>query len=104
MLGLVLMGAAAAIGVGLARGPAGGERVELGHRDVLIAVAALLAVPPLFERLGTYLTLGLLCAILLVAIGRVPVLIAIVASALGMCAVWGFFKVLLGLQLPNGPF
>jgi hypothetical protein len=31
-------------------------------------------------------------------------LLAIVASALGMAACWYFFQVLLGLQLPTGPF
>ena len=32
-----------------------GEVIELGHRDVLIAASALLAVPLLFERLGAVL-------------------------------------------------
>ena len=86
------------------RAPVSSERVELGHRDVLIGFLALLAVAPAFERLGTYLTLGALAFVLLVGIGRVAIVRAAIASAAGMVAVWGFFKVLLGLQLPTGSF
>jgi hypothetical protein len=77
--------------------------VECGHRDVLIALAAMLAVPALFETLGAYLTLGLFCVVLLVGIGRVRVLVAVPAAAVGMVGVWWFFQVLLGLRLPGGP-
>src|SRR5262249_40563365 len=78
--------------------------VDLGHRDVLIGFAALLAVAPAFERLGAYVTLGVFAAVLLVLIGRVSPLRAIPAAAVGMLAVGWFLKVLLGLQLPAGPF
>jgi hypothetical protein len=40
---------------------------------------------------------------MLVLIGRVPLPLAALSAALGMVAVWYFFKVLLGLQLPEGP-
>jgi hypothetical protein len=80
------------------------ESVELGHRDVLVAMAALLIVPLIFEPLGAYLTLGLFGTMLLVLIARVPLLLALAATAAGLVACWYFFQVLLGLQLPHGPF
>jgi Tripartite tricarboxylate transporter TctB family len=81
-----------------------GETVELGHRDVLIVFAAMLALPLLFEPLGAYLSLGLFGAVLLVLVARTSLVIAGVAAAVGMAACWYFFQVALGLQLPIGPF
>jgi hypothetical protein len=81
-----------------------GETVELGHRDVLIVFAAMLAIAPLFERLGAYVTLGLFGAVLLVLVARSSLVIAGVAAVVGMAACWYFFQVALGLQLPIGPF
>jgi hypothetical protein len=80
------------------------EAVEIGHRDVLISIAALLLVPVLFEPAGAPITLGLFGMASLVLIGRVPPLLAIAATALGITACWYFFAVLLGVQLPRGPF
>ncbi len=80
------------------------ETVELGHRDVLIVLAALLTVPLLFAPLGAYVTLGLFGAVLLVLIARCSLVIAGVSAAIGMAACWYFFQVALGLQLPTGPF
>jgi hypothetical protein len=94
---------AIAIGVGRWRASAGAA-VELGHRDVLIAVAALLAVPLLFEPLGAAVTLGLLATALLVLIARVRLPLAIAAAGLGMAACWYFFQGLLGVSLPVGPW
>lgn len=105
LLAVLLLGFCAAIGADLlTAAPPIEEKVELGHRDVLVAVAAMLAVPIVFESLGAYLTLGLFTAVLLVFVGRVPLIRAVPASALGMVGVWYFFKILLGLQLPGGPF
>jgi hypothetical protein len=81
-----------------------GETVELGHRDVLIVFAAMLAIPPLFERVGAYVTLGLFGAVLLALVARSSLAIAGVAAVVGMAACWYFFQVALGLQLPIGPF
>jgi hypothetical protein len=78
--------------------------VDLGHRDVILVCAAMLAIPPLFEPLGAYVTLGLFGAVLLVVIGRVSLVLAGAAAVIGMAACWYFFQVLLGLQLPTGPF
>jgi Tripartite tricarboxylate transporter TctB family len=81
-----------------------GETVELGHRDVMIVFAAMLAIPPLFERVGAYVTLGLFGAVLLVLVARSSLAIAGVAAVIGMAACWYFFQVALGLPLPIGPF
>jgi putative tricarboxylic transport membrane protein len=102
-LGAVLMACATLIGLGCWRSGAG-EAVELGHRDVAIAVAALLAIPLIFEPLGALSALGLLAIAVLVLIGRVWPPIAIAAAGLGMAACWFFFQVLLGVQLPTGPW
>jgi len=103
LLGAVLVVLAIAVGVGRWRSSAG-EAVEFGHRDVLIAVAALLAVPLIFEPLGAIVTLGLLATALLVLIARVRLPLAIAAAGLGMAACWYFFEVLLGVSLPAGPW
>ena len=104
VLGIVLVAFAVVIIVEAVRSEHSEGTVAFGHRDVLIAFAAMLAVPVLFEPLGSYLTLGLFSVALLVFVGRVNPIRAAAASAVGMVAVWYFFKVLLGLQLPNGPF
>ena len=103
VLGVLVLALAAVIGV---RDwfRTGGEAVELGHRDVLIVLAALAALPPLFEPLGAYATLGLFGAALLVLIARCSLVIAVLSAAIGMAACWYFFQVALGLQLPIGPF
>jgi hypothetical protein len=95
-LGVLLVIFCVAIGVDYWRQPER-ETIELGHRDVLLVIAALLAVPLLFEPLGALPTLGL------VLVARVRIPLAIAAAALGMAACWYFFQVLLGLQLPAGP-
>jgi len=101
LLGVAIAAFAATIGFAHWRSPAAGT-VEFGHRDVLISVAALLAVPLMFEPLGAYLTLGLFGTTMLVLIARIPLLPAIAAAAAGMVACWYFFQQLLGLQLPTG--
>jgi putative tricarboxylic transport membrane protein len=102
-LGGLLVIFSVAIGVDYWRLPER-ETIEIGHRDVLLVIAALLAVPLLFEPLGALSTLGLFGATLLVLVARVRIMLAIVAAALGSTACWYFFQVLLGLQLPAGPF
>ena len=78
------------------------ERVGLARRDVLGTVAAMLAIPLLFESLGAYVTLALFSTGLLVFLARQPLGRAIAASAVALAAAWLFFNVLLGLQLPSG--
>jgi hypothetical protein len=103
VLGVVIAALAAVIGAECWRGTDAGETVALGHRDVLIVFVALLAVPPLFEPLGAYITLGLFGAVLLVLIARRSIVLAGVAAVIAMVACWYFFQVALGLQLPVGP-
>ncbi len=104
VLGLLIFALAAVIAIRDWRHIASPETVELGHRDVLIVFAALLAVPPLFEPLGAYVTLGLFGAVLLVLIARRSIVVAGLSAIVGMAACWYFFQVALGLQLPIGPF
>jgi hypothetical protein len=104
ILSVLLVGFAAVTGAELAYWRGIHDTVAFGHRDVLIAAASLLVVPALFESLGTYLTLGMFSAVLLTFVGGISILRAVAGSAIGMVAVWYFFKILLGLQLPNGPF
>jgi hypothetical protein len=81
-----------------------GEIVFLGHRDVLIVFLALAGVALTFESLGAYASLGTFTAALIIVIGRSAVWRAALGTVLGMAAVWVVFKVLLGVQLPAGPF
>jgi hypothetical protein len=81
-----------------------GEVVELGHRDVLVAITALLGVPLIFERLGAYISLALFATVILALIGRISLRRAIPAAILGLAACWCFFHLLLGVQLPSGPW
>jgi putative tricarboxylic transport membrane protein len=104
VLGVVVFACSTLIAIEGFRGAGAGETVELGHRDVLIVLAALVAVAALFERLGAYLSLGLFGAVLLVVIARVSIPLAVLSACIAMTACWYFFQVLLGLQLPLGPF
>ena len=104
VLGIVLSLIALAIGVQVWREHPAGEHVELGHRDVLIVLAALLGTCLGFERLGAYATLGLFTAVVLLLVARLSLLRAALAAALGMVAVWAVFNVVLKVQLPTGPF
>jgi hypothetical protein len=104
VLGILVFAFAVLIAIEGLRGAGEGGIVELGHRDVLIVLAALLAVAALFEPLGAYLSLGLFGAVLLVVLARVSVPLAIASAAIAMVACWYFFQVLLGLQLPRDPF
>ncbi|HEX9465924.1 MAG TPA: tripartite tricarboxylate transporter TctB family protein [Alphaproteobacteria bacterium] len=106
VLGLAL--AAEALGLivasgGLARGDAEAT-TELGHRDVVLTYVALLLVPVFFEQLGALATLGVFAAAVAMIVGRFAWWRAGLGAAIGMAAVWYFFKVLLGVQLPAGIF
>ena len=81
-----------------------GEAVFLGHRDIVVVFAALVGAGFAFERLGAYATLGLFTAALLLLVARTSLWRGVLGASLGMVAVWAFFKVLLGVQLPAGPF
>jgi hypothetical protein len=104
VLGLSIAAFALLVMVQALREPRTAEVVELGHRDVLIGLLALIAVCLAFEPLGAFLTLGAFTALLLILIGRVSAIMAALSSIIGMVAVWYIFKVALGLQLPEGRF
>jgi hypothetical protein len=104
VLALLLVVFSVAIGIGCRRASSEDRQIEFGHPHVLIALAALLAVPLLFEPLGAYITLGLLVVVLLVFIARVSPVLAVVSCVLGMAACWYLFEGLLGVRLPPGPF
>jgi putative tricarboxylic transport membrane protein len=102
LLGIILLLIALVIGfAGWLTAPA--QAVELGHRDVTIAIAILLLVPALFEPIGAPITLGLFAVASLVLIGRISPLLAIPASFIATLGCWYFFHELLGVQLPTGP-
>ena len=65
-------------------------------------MVALLLIAPAFETLGAYVTLGLFAFVLLILVARMNVFVAVASSAVGMAAVFYFFQILLGLQLPKG--
>jgi len=102
LLGVLLAGFSIALAARALNEQQAGEPIPLGHRDVIIALAALIGVAVAFEPLGAFLTLGLFAAAVLVLIGRVSLPRAALSAAVGMIALWYFFKVLLGLQLPVG--
>src|SRR5262245_15013615 len=103
-LGVALCVLATAVLVRASGGGTRSETIYLGHRNVLVAFTALLAAATAFERLGAYLTLGALATILLFALARLALWRAALSATAGVVAVWALFKVLLGVQLPAGPF
>jgi putative tricarboxylic transport membrane protein len=82
----------------------GGEAVFLGHRDVVVALLAMAGLAAVFERLDSYLALGLFTAVVLLLIARAAVWRVVLGATLGMVAVWLFFGLALGVRLPVGEF
>lgn len=103
-LGSALAVLATAVLIRAWRGAADAENVHLGHRNVLAVFAASIAAAVGFERLGAYATLGTLAGILLLVLARLSLWRAALGASLGMVAIWAIFKMLLGVQLPPGPF
>jgi putative tricarboxylic transport membrane protein len=102
-LGLLLIALSVAIFVMVLKEPRNVLQVEVGHAPVLISFVAMCLTAGLFERAGAFLSLGGFMLIMLVAVGRVRIIPAVLASVIGMLVVWYVFKVLLGVQLPAGP-
>lgn len=78
--------------------------VFIGHRDVLIALAALAGLAATFEKMDAYLTLGVFAAVLLLFIARAAPWRAALGAVLGMVGVWLMFRMALGVRLPAGDF
>jgi hypothetical protein len=104
VLGSVLGVLATAVLIRAWRGMAEVETIHLGHRNVLAVFAASIAAAVGFERIGAYATLGMLAGLLLLVLARLSLWRAALGASLGMLTVWAIFKVLLGVQLPPGPF
>jgi hypothetical protein len=88
----------------MVRSPAEGEPVYVGHRDVLVVIAALAGVAFAFERADAYLVLGILVACLLLLVARTTVWRALLGACLGMVLVWVVFRFALGVRLPTSRF
>ena len=80
------------------------EVVFVGHRDVLVALAALVGVAFFFEQADSYLVLGVFVASLLLLVARTGVWRALLGASLGMVLVWAVFGFALGVRLPTGRF
>jgi hypothetical protein len=104
VLGCVLALLALAILYTVWRTPAEETSVYLGHRDVLIAMSALVGVALVFERADSYLVLGMFAAVLLLLVARASLWRVALGATIGMIAVWLFFGLALGLRLPTGEF
>ncbi len=81
-----------------------GETVYLGHRNVLIVLAALSGVAFAFERADSYLVLGSFMAVVLLLVARASLWKVLLAAVIGMIAVWAMFRLALGVRLPTGDF
>ena len=81
-----------------------GKAVFVGHRDVLIALAALVGVATTFDWADSYLTLGVFASVLLLFIARAAPWRVALGATLGMVAVWLVFRLALGVRLPAGEF
>jgi hypothetical protein len=101
-LGVVLLILGLFVALGAMTEPDEEEPVELGHRDVIVTLALLMAVPLLFESLGAYLTLGAFSFLMLVLTAHTRIPAALAASALSMVFAWFFFEKMLGTPLPWG--
>jgi hypothetical protein len=100
VLGVVLCLLALGILYPALRSSGDDETVFIGHRNVLITLAALAGLAFAFERVDTYLTLGSFAAVVLLLVARAQLWRVVLGVALGMIAVWLFFGLALGVRLP----
>ena len=104
-LGIALAGLALAILVRTLQNRSDdAEVVFLGHRDVLIAMLAMVGLAVAFERVDAYVALGAFTAALLLFVARTTVWRVVLGATLGMVAVWLFFGLALGVRLPGGDY
>lgn len=104
VLGLALCVLAGTILYQVWRSPSSSEAIFLGHRDVVIAMLAMAGLAAVFERIDSYVALGVFTAALLLLIARAALWRLVLGAVLGMVAVWLFFGLALGVQLPTGDF
>lgn len=103
-LGVVLSVLALALLYRVWRDASDAAVVFLGHRDVVIAMAAMAGLALVFERIDSYLALGAFTAVLLLFVARAAPWRVLLGTTLGMVAVWLFFGLALGVRLPTGDF
>jgi hypothetical protein len=104
-LGIALVGLALAILFYTWQERGDGQRLFVGHRDVLLAILALVGVAIAFDQeADSYLSLGIFAAFLLLVVARAALWRAVLGAVLGMVAVWLFFAIALGLRLPTAEF
>ena len=80
------------------------EAVYLGHRDVLVVLAAMAGLAFAFEKVDSYVALGTFMAVLLLLVGRAAPWKVALGVILSMLAVWAFFQLGLGVRLPTGEY
>jgi hypothetical protein len=100
VLGIALVLLASGILYLIWRGNLETNAVYVGHRDVLLAVLAMIGVAIAFERVDSYLALGAFAAFLLLFVARAAPWRVVLGATLGMVAVWLFFNIALGVRLP----
>jgi hypothetical protein len=88
----------------MVRSPDTGEPVYVGHRDVLVVIAALAGVAVAFEQGDAYLALGAFLAFVLLLVARTDLWRALLGACLGIALVWLVFRFALGVRLPTGRF
>ena len=101
-LGVLLLAAGALVALAAWRSTTREARVELGHADVIGAVAALVTVGFLFETLGAPLVLAVFLTALFRLLARTSWWRAVLGGLVGSAATWLFFVALLDVQLPIG--
>jgi putative tricarboxylic transport membrane protein len=105
VLGIALVGLALAVLFYTWQERGDGEPLFIGHRDVLLAILALIGVAIAFDQeADSYLALGAFSAFLLLLVARAALWRVALGAVLGMVAVWLFFGVALGLRLPTGEY
>jgi Na+-transporting NADH:ubiquinone oxidoreductase subunit NqrB len=88
----------------VARSQTESEPLYLGHRDVLVVIAALMGVAVSFEQADTYLVLGTFLGSVLLLVARTTFWRALLGACVGMVLVWIVFRFALGVRLPTGRF
>ncbi len=88
----------------MVRSPDEAEPVYVGHRDVLVVIAALAGVAFAFEQTDAYLVLGTFLAFVLLLVARTTLWRALLGACFGMALVWLMFRFALGVRLPTGQF
>jgi hypothetical protein len=91
VLGIALALFSLAVLYAAAVGTDAAAKVFLGHRDVLVVMAALIGVALAFEQADSYVVLGLFVATLLLALANTSFVRIVLGAVLGLVLVWVVF-------------